>query len=81
MKLQTGITMKSEINTLLEAINLADMDGLKAIRVDMKDLQELRGHILEQNKQITRLAKDVVILEIKLNMTKVEKPINLRAYA
>ena len=73
--------MKSEINTLLEAINLADMDGLKAIRVDMKDLQELRGHILEQNKQITRLAKDVVMLEIKLKMTQVEKPISLRAYA
>ena len=73
--------MKPEVNKLLEAINLADMDGLKAIRVDMKDLQELRGHILEQNKQITRLAKDVVILEIKLNMTQVEKPINLRAYA
>ena len=73
--------MKPEINKLLEAINLADMDGLKAIRVDMKDLQELRGHILEQNKQITRLAKDVVVLEIKLNMTQVEKPINLRAYA
>ena len=73
--------MKPEINTLLEAINLADMDGLKAIRVDMKDLQELRGHILEQNKQITRLAKDVVMLEIKLNMTQVEKPISLRAYA
>ena len=73
--------MKSEINKLLEAINLADMDGLKAIRVDMKDLQELRGHILEQNKQITRLAKDVVMLEIKLKMTQVEKPISLRAYA
>ena len=73
--------MKSEINTLLEAINLADMDGLKAICVDMKDLQELRGHILEQNKQITRLAKDVVMLEIKLKMTQVEKPISLRAYA
>ena len=73
--------MKPEINNLLEAINLADMDGLKAIRVDMKDLQELRGHILEQNKQITRLAKDVVMLEIKLNMTQVEKPISLRAYA
>ena len=73
--------MKSEINKLLEAINLADMDSLKAICVDMKDLQELRGHILEQNKQITRLAKDVVMLEIKLNMTQVEKPISLRAYA
>ena len=73
--------MKPEINKLLEAINLADMDGLKAIRVDMKDLQELRGHILEQNKQITRLAKDVVMLEIKLKMTQVEKPISLRAYA
>ena len=73
--------MKPEINILLETINLADMDGLKAIRVDMKDLQELRGHILEQNKQITRLAKDVVMLEIKLKMTQVEKPISLRAYA
>lgn len=73
--------MKNKVDNLLKAINLADMDGLKTVQVDTEDLIVLRGHILEQNKQITRLAKDIVILEIKLNMTQVEKPINLRAYA
>lgn len=72
--------MQEKLNTILKAINLAHFDNLKTVIVDMDDLLFLRETVKSQSAAIKRMQKEIYILQVKVELQKVEKPINLDSY-
>lgn len=70
-----------QLETLLKAINMADMEGVKTLSVDIQDLIRLRDtiKILQLDKQ--DLKREVSILDAKLSLKALETPIKLNCYA
>ena len=70
-----------KLETLLKAINMADMEGVKTLSVDIQDLILLRDtiKILQLDKQ--DLKREVCILDAKLSLKALETPIKLNCYA
>lgn len=72
--------MKDRANKLLEAINLAYYDNLKTVDVRMEDLLLMRSVILDQQKALEKAAKEIHVLEAKVALKALEKPIRLDLY-
>ena len=70
-----------QLETLLKAINMADMEGVKTLSVDIQDLILLRDtiKILQLDKQ--DLKREACILDAKLSLRALETPIKLNCYA
>ncbi len=72
--------MKTRLDNLLKAINLADYDGVKTVDVDMPDLLLMRSVILDQQKALEKAAKEIRILEAKVLIKALDKPVRLDLY-
>lgn len=72
--------MKTRLDNLLKAINLADYDGVKTVDVDMPDLLLMRSVILDQQKALEKAAKEIRILEAKVVLKALDKPVRLDLY-
>ena len=72
--------MQEKLNTILKAINLAHFDNLKTVVVEMADLLFLRETVKSQSAAIKRMQKEIYILQVKVELQKVEQPINLDSY-
>ncbi len=72
---------KSELNILLQAINLVDLEGRKEVTVTVEDLLLLRKTIQYQAERIIKLEADLRVTSTKLDLAQLAKPINLRVYA
>lgn len=73
--------MKTEVETLLKAINMANMDGLKKVETDVSDLMLLRSVIRDQQAALQKQVKELHVLQARVNMKSMEKPVRLRMYA
>jgi hypothetical protein len=73
--------MKSDIETLLKAINMADMDGLKKVEAEVSDLMLLRSVIQDQQVALQKQTKELQALQAKVGMKSLDKPMRLRMYA
>ena len=69
--------MTKRIENILQAINLADLDGIKSADTLVSDLQLLRRHILSQDKQVIRLNKELNIVRVGLALKELEQPYKL----
>jgi hypothetical protein len=69
-----------EVKNILEAINLADYDGIKRIEISIDDLQELRHEIINlyNNASIQRKERDR--LQLEYNRLLRAKNISLETY-
>lgn len=72
--------MKTRLDNLLKAINLADYDGVKTVDVDMPDLLLMRSVILDQQKALEKAAKEIRILEAKVLIKVLDRPVRLDLY-
>jgi len=72
--------MKTRLDNLLKAINLADYNGVKTVDVDMPDLLLMRSVILDQQKALEKVAKEIHILEAKVLIKALDKPVRLDLY-
>mgnify|MGYP000462200937 CR=1 FL=1 len=72
--------MKTRLDNLLKAINLADYDGVKTVDVDMPDLLLMRSVILDQQRALEKAAKEIHILEAKVLIKALDKPVRLDLY-
>lgn len=72
--------MKTRIDNLLKAINLADYNGVKTVDVDMTDLLLMRSVILDQQRALEKVAKEIHILEAKVVLKSLDKPVRLDLY-
>ena len=72
--------MKTRLDNLLKAINLADYDGVKTIDIGMPDLLLMRSVILDQQKALEKVAKEIRILEAKVVLKALDKPVRLDLY-
>jgi len=72
--------MKTRLDNLLKAINLADYDGVKTVDVDMPDLLLMRSIILDQQRALAKAAKEIHILEAKVVLKALDKPVRLDLY-
>jgi hypothetical protein len=72
--------MKTRLDNLLKAINLADYDGVKTVDVDMPDLLLMRSVILDQQRALEKAAKEIHILEAKVLIKVLDKPVRLDLY-
>lgn len=72
--------MKTRLDNLLKAINLADYDGVKTVDADMPDLLLMRSVILDQQKALEKAAKEIRILEAKVLIKALEKRVKLDLY-
>lgn len=72
--------MKTRLDNLLKAINLADYDGVKTVDVDMPDLLLMRSVILDQQRALEKAAKEIHILEAKVALKALDKPMRLDLY-
>lgn len=70
-----------KIDTLLKAINMADVDGCLELSVTVADLQLLRREIYILRSNNDNLKREVNILEAKLSLRALDKPIKLGYYA
>ncbi len=73
----------TEMNLLMKAINLADLDNLKEVEITMKDLRVLTDHIRSQKLAIAVLQDKNNRLDISLaqsELKSIEKPIKLSVY-
>ena len=68
------------IKNIMQAINLADLDGLDSVEVSMKDLLALRDEINLGNAMLEGLKKRNTILVAQLSLCQLEKPISLSGY-
>lgn len=73
--------MREEIETLLKAINMADMDGLKKVEADVSDLMLLRAVVRDQQAALHKLSKELQVVRASVNAKSLEKPVRLRMYA
>ena len=72
--------MKTRLDNLFKAINLADYNGVKTVDVDMPDLLLMRSVILDQQKALEKVAKEIHILEAKVLIKALDKPVRLDLY-
>ena len=72
--------MKTRLDNLLKAINLADYNGVKTVDVDMTDLLLMRSVILDQQRALEKVAKEIHILEAKVLIKALDKPVRLDLY-
>ena len=72
--------MKTRLDNLLKAINLADYDGVKTVDIGMPDLFLMRSVILDQQKALEKAAKEIRILEAKVVLKALDKPVRLDLY-
>ena len=72
--------MKTRLDNLLKAINLADYNGVKIVDVDMQDLLLMRAVILDQQKALEKVAKEIHILEAKAVLKALDRPVRLDLY-
>lgn len=72
--------MKTRLDNLLKAINLADYDGVKMVDIGMPDLLLMRSVILDQQKALGKAAKEIRILEAKVVLKALDKPVRLDLY-
>jgi hypothetical protein len=72
---------EEEIETLLKAINMADMDGLKKVEAEVGDLMLLRSVIKDQQAALQKLSRELQVLRSSVNLKSMEKPMRLRMYA
>ena len=70
-----------QLKTLLKAINMADVEGVKTLSVDIQDLQLLRREIYILKSSNDNLKREVCILDAKLSLKALETPIKLDYYA
>lgn len=70
-----------QLKTLLKAINIADMEGVKTLSVDIQDLRLLRREIYMLKSSNDNLKKEVHILDAKLSLKALDIPVKLNCYA
>ena len=71
----------SEVKKILQAINLADFDGVVHTRVDMCDLKLLKNHIEKLEDENKKLRKDKELMMGDLAEAKKEQRIpRLKGY-
>ena len=68
------------VENILNAINLADLDGLKSVEVDVKDLKVLRDEIKLYRAVAEELKKQKAILSSKLSLSVLDRPFKLNLY-
>jgi tRNA threonylcarbamoyladenosine modification (KEOPS) complex Pcc1 subunit len=69
-----------EVKNILEAINMADYDGIKRIEISVNDLQTLRHEIINLYSKAEVQRKDLARLRTELNKMFKVKNISLEAY-
>ena len=69
-----------KITKILRIINELDMDGVDEVVVPTKDLQVVRRHVIEQADIIKNLIMDKHILEAKLGLCQLDKPVRFDMY-
>ena len=72
--------MKNELSTILQAINLADLEGLKTVVVDLDDLRLLRAIIKDMDKALSNANREINRLEAKIALKDMSKPMSLNGY-
>lgn len=70
-----------KVDNILKAINMADMDGVKQVTVDIDDLLILRETINNLRLRNANLRADLEIAIAKSFLKEIEKPIKLDYYA
>ena len=70
-----------KVDTILKAINMADMDGIKQVTVDISDLLVLRETINALRLRNANLRADLEIANAKVVLNGLETPIKLDYYA
>ena len=72
--------MNKKLETIHKAIRLANLDGIKELNVSIDDLLRMLCEyelLVDRNKI---LSKEVAMLDAKLQLCKLEKPIRLGSY-
>lgn len=72
--------MKTRLDNLLKAINLADYNGVKTVDVDIPDLLLMRSVILDQERALEKMTKEIHILEAKVALRALARPVRLDLY-
>lgn len=72
--------MKNELSTILQAINLADLEGLKTVVVDIDDLILLRAIVKDMDKALSNANREINRLEAKITLKDMGKPMSLNGY-
>ena len=72
--------MKNELENLLKAINLADLEGIKRVTVDVKDLLLLKSIIKDQDKSLAKAQREISILEAKILLRDMKTPVSLSSF-
>lgn len=72
--------MKTQIDNIIKAINMADFDNIDTLEVSIEDLKLLRAHILEQQETLARVNKEARVLHAKLSLRNLERPRKLKEY-
>jgi acyl-[acyl carrier protein]--UDP-N-acetylglucosamine O-acyltransferase len=69
-----------EVENILQAINLADYDGIKRIEISIDDLQKLRHEIINLYSKAEIHRKEKARLQAEYNKLSRVKNISLEAY-
>jgi acyl-[acyl carrier protein]--UDP-N-acetylglucosamine O-acyltransferase len=69
-----------EVSNILEAINLADYEGVKRIEVSVNDLQTLRHEIINLYSKAEIHRKEMARLQAEYNKLSRVQNISLEAY-
>jgi hypothetical protein len=69
-----------EVNNILQAINLADYDGIKRIEISVNDLQKLRHEIINLYNNASVQRKERARLQVEYNRPLRVQNISLEAY-
>lgn len=72
--------MKNELDNLLKAINLADLEGVKSVTIDVKDLLLLKSIIKDQDKSLTKAQREISVLEAKIVLQDMKSPVSLNSF-
>lgn len=72
--------MKTQLDNILKAINLASYDSAEVLSVELQDLRLLRSVIMDQNTALKNAEREIHILSAKLALKDIERPMKLRAY-
>jgi len=70
-----------KVETILKAINMADYDEVKEISCSIEDLKALREHIISLEIMNKELKKQNVILDSKISLKILDRPVKLSVYA
>ncbi len=70
----------NKLENILQAINLADLDELKEVTVNIEDLKLLRDEVKFRDAMIDGLKKRNAIVVSQFNLCQIDKPIKLDVY-